>query len=56
VLAKEAATVTVRVDFSCAKHEEDQVRRLIRRALQGGAVVGPQGCEMWTLIDDRAVA
>lgn len=48
--------VTVRVEFSCDGTEEHEVRRLIRRALQGGAVVGPEGCETWTLLDERIVA
>lgn len=53
VVAREATSVTVRVEFSCEEPEEDHVRRLIRRALQSGAVVGPHGCETWTLLDDH---
>jgi hypothetical protein len=56
VVTRDEASVTVRVEFSCDEDDEHHVRRLIRRALQGGAVVGPNGCETWTLIDDRIVA
>ena len=56
VVARDDTSVTVRVEFSCAEDDEHHVRRLIRRALQSGAVVGPHGCETWTLIDDRIVA
>jgi hypothetical protein len=53
VVNRDAVSVTVRVDFSCDESDEDHVRRLIRRALRDGAVVGPNGCETWTLLDDR---
>jgi len=56
VVAREASSVTMRVEFSCDEREEHDVRRLVRRALQSGAVVGPNGCETWTLLDDRIVA
>lgn len=56
VVGREDRMVTVRVEFSCGEDEEHDVRRLIRRALQGGAVVGPEGCETWTLLDERIVA
>ena len=53
VLARDEDSVTVRVDFTCPADDEDDVRRLIRRALHDGAVVGPNGTEIWTLLDDR---
>jgi len=56
VVERAERVVTVRVEFSCEDSEEHHVRRLIRRALQGGAVVGPHGCETWTLLDERIVA
>ncbi len=55
VVARDDASVTVRIEFACREQDEHDVRRLIRRALRGGAVVGPNGCETWTLIEERIV-
>lgn len=53
VLGYEGDAVTVKVEFSCEPDEEDSVRRLIRKSLHDGAVVGPHGTETWTLVADR---
>src|SRR5690242_8420450 len=53
VVSRDNSSVTVRVDFTCPPDDEFVVRRMIRQALQGGAVVGPNGCETWTLLDEH---
>ena len=55
VVSGTPGTVTVRVVFSCEDDDEHRVRRLIKGALRAGAVVGPHGCETWTLLDERMV-